>query len=135
MANLVKYDDTGYNSLVDTNDADDYFETRLGADEWADCGNQEAALITAFGIFHELDFTPDFDLTDSDILALAQKAQCEQALHMIKHDLDEQPLKQLGLGGLLQITSDSDHDISYLAPRAAGFLREYLIRPGVQRIR
>jgi len=135
MANLIKYPDTGYNSYLTDTEADVYFETRLGSEEWSSCGNQEAALITAFNMLQEMDYTVLFDLTDADILALAQKAQCEQALHIVKHDLDEIPLKQLGLGGLLQITPDSKHDVEVIAPRAVGFLRDYMIRPGVARIR
>lgn len=135
MANLIEYPNTDYNSFATATEADDYFESRLGGEDWINCTNPEGALITAFHMLQEMDFSSDFDLTDSDMLDRAKKAQFEQALHIIKHDLDEVPLKQLGLGGLLQVSPDSDHDIPVLAPRAAGFLRDYLIRPGVSRIR
>jgi hypothetical protein len=135
MANLVSYPDTGYNSYGSEDEADNYLESRLGGDDWANCTNKEAALITAFHMLQEFNFSDDFDLTDSDILTAAQKAQFEQALHLVKHDLDEMPLKQLGLGGLLQVSPDASHDTPELAPRAAGFLRDYLIRPGVTRVR
>ena len=56
-----------YNSFVDMNDADDYFETRINADVWFDTATtgHEQALVTASGILDSMVWEGTCTPTDS----------------------------------------------------------------------
>ncbi len=95
---MIVYPESGYNSFISEDDADEYFETRLNTSAW-DTTNKEAALMTAFRSLQEL----GIDLTDTDSLAAIKQAQCEQALHELICDLDAQPISSFSLGGSLSI--------------------------------
>jgi hypothetical protein len=112
---MIVYPNENYDSWISEDLADLYLETRLNADSWFAIGNKEAALMTAFRSINELDINLEFDenkilldtyYTDTqraDILNTLQIAQCEQALHELKHDLDSPNISGLSLGGLLSV--------------------------------
>ena len=123
---LTVYPDTGYDSFIAADDADDYFASRLHADAWTDATTPttEAALATAFRSLAELDITIDPTVA-ADLKAL-QDAQCEQALHELKSG-DPAGFGFMGFGGL-QITPKETPRFS---ERALAILRPYLTAPAL----
>lgn len=126
----------GYISIAD---ADDYFETRLGADAWNDIADDSlnttktAALQTAYdrlyysGLFN----LPTFAAATVVQLIILEKAQCEMALYMIIHLEDEDRRKGLQAQGVtvagIVKEQYADTDLNYLPipPFVAGLLEEF----------
>ena len=131
---LIIYPDTNYNSWLDDIGADEYFEDRLNADPWDAALNKEAALITAFNSLAELDLT--IDPTETDQLTALKQAQCEQALHELKNDLDSTGISSLSLGGLLSVKiPESNVPPSRFSERVLAILRPYLSGRSINRTR
>lgn len=147
---LIEYPETGYNSWINESDADEYFETRLNADAW-DTANKEAALQTAFNSLNELNLNIEFkdeaegdltlssDYTDVEaakILDCLKRAQCEQCLHELKHDLDSPKITGLSLGGVLSVKLPANQETpSRHSERALSILRPYILGRTVTRTR
>ncbi len=144
---FIEYPTTDYNSWIDEDEADEFFESRLNADEW-DTANKEAALITAFNSLAELELDIEFDsdklLSDTtysdsekaEIHLALQQAQAEQALHELKYDLDSPNISGLSLGGLLSVKiPQSETPPSRYSERALSILRPYLTARIVSRSR
>jgi len=130
---LIAYPTENYNSWINEDDADAYFETRLNAENW-DTANKEAALITAFNSINELDLT--IDPTESDQLTALKKAECEQALHELINDPDSTGISSLSLGGLLSVKiPESKIPPPRFSKRALSILRSYLSGRSVKRTR
>ncbi|BBO73872.1 hypothetical protein DSCW_12890 [Desulfosarcina widdelii] len=116
---MIVYPATGYNSFISTDDAENYFEGRLYSEEFITSPAQEAALITAFHAINALDVT--IDATDTAQLQALKNAQCEQALHELRTDLDAQ-VKTLGLPDL----KIQQPERPRYSERAMDFLRPYM---------
>jgi hypothetical protein len=130
---LIIYPDENYNSWLEDLEADEYFETRLNADQW-DTANKEAALITAFNSINELELT--IDPTQSDQLTALKNAQCEQALHELINDPDSTGISGLSLGGLLSVKiPESKIPPPRFSTRALSILRSYLSGRSIKRTR
>lgn len=84
---MIVYPDEGYNSFISQYDAEAYFENRLHSDEWF-TNDPQTALITALRSLQELNIT--IDPTVAAQLQAVKDAQCEQALHELKADIDQQ---------------------------------------------
>ncbi len=145
---LINYPETGYNSWLNEDTADLFFESRLNADKWDACLNKEAALQTAFRSLAELNLDITFDdnkiisttqytaTEAADILEDLQQAQCEQVLHELANDLDSQPIKSLSLGGLLAAKiPDKYSKPSRFSERTLSILRPYIVARTVTRTR
>jgi hypothetical protein len=131
---LIVYPDTNYNSWLDDIEADEYLEDRLNADPWDAALNKEAALITAFNSLAELDLT--IDPTETDQITALKQAQCEQALHELKNDLDSTGISSLSLGGLLSVKiPESNAPPSRFSERVLAILRPYLSGRSIKRTR
>jgi hypothetical protein len=131
---LIIYPDTNYNSWLDDIEADEYLEDRLNADPWDAALNKESALITAFNSLAELDLT--IDPTETDQLTALKHAQCEQALHELKNDLDSTGISSLSLGGLLSVKiPESNVPPSRFSERVLAILRPYLSGRSIKRTR
>ena len=147
MTDFIEYPTTDYNSWISEDEADEYFESRLNADEW-NTANTEAALITAFNSLAELDFDIEFDsdkllsdtaYTDSEkteILNVLKMAQAEQALHELVHDLDSPNISGLSLGGLLSVKIPQNQTPPpRYSERCLAILRPYIVARTVSRTR
>jgi hypothetical protein len=145
---MIIYPDVNYDSWISEDLADLYLETRLNADSWFAIGNKEAALMTAFRSINELEISLEFDenkiLSDTyytdtqraDILNSLQIAQCEQALHELKNDLDSPNISGLSLGGLLSVKIPANQaPPPRYAERALAILKPYIRSRTVARIR
>lgn len=112
MADLIAYPDVGYNTWIDEDGAKEHFESRLHTDDWlaADASTQAAALLMGFRSLNELEFDLwwklDKTLADrysvakkAEILDALKQAQCEEALHLLRHDLDALNIQAASLGG------------------------------------
>ena len=124
--------------------------TRLNAEKW-DAANKEVALQTAFNSLKELNLNITFedeaegDLTLSSnytsvevakILDCLQRAQCEQSLWELTHDLDTPSLSSLNLGGLLTVKLPNNQTPPpRYSPRALAILRPYLVGRAIRRTR
>ena len=148
---MIVYPTDNYDSWINLDDADTYFETRLNSDQWDASGDEikEAALQTGFRSLNELDFNlifkTDKTLSDSyytatqitEILTALKQAQCEQALHEIKNDPDGQAIERVNLGGLLSISlpKKKTKEPPRYAQRAIAMLKPYIKAPTVTRTR
>ena len=74
---LISYPTENYNSWLDTDEADEYFESRLKADSWDVCTAPEAALMTAFRSLAELNLDITFD--DNKIISATHYTNIEAA--------------------------------------------------------
>jgi hypothetical protein len=148
MADLIVYPDAGYNSWIDEDGAGDHFESRLHTDDWlaADAATQVSALLMAFRSLNELDFNLwwKLDKTLADrytnaqkavILAALKQGQCEEALHLLRYDLDSVAIQTLNLGSLLSVKLDPTENPPRHSQRALDILRPYLKRRAVARFR
>lgn len=145
---LINYPETDYNTWLDTDEADLYFESRLNADKWDAFLNKEAALQTAFRSLAELNLDITFDdnkiisatryttTEAAGILEDLQQAQSEQVLHELINDLDSPPITSLNLGGLLAAKiPDKYSKPSRFSERTLSILRPYIVARTVTRTR
>jgi hypothetical protein len=144
MSELIVYPTASYNSWISLDDADLYFEGRLHADNWTGATDEEktAGLQTAFRSLQELTVNLDDldsdDQDDVDALVLAlQQAQCEQALHELKFDIESSTIKSVSLGGLLSASFMSGPDATpdRFSSRALAMLAPYRTIRTISRIR
>ena len=129
---MIVYPKSGYNSFISTDYADTYFETRLHSAEW-DAADKEQALMTAYRSLQELDIV--IDVTDDTALTAIKYAQCEQALHEIRHDVDGERIQAVNIAGLLSVGIDTKKHPQRFSERALNILRPYLSLKAVNRIR
>lgn len=134
MARLTVYPDSGYNSFISHKDAFRYFRTRLNTEAW-DSGDQITALLQAYRSLQELDIV--VDLTNTTALQALATAQCEQAYHELRHDLEELQASSVSLGGILSVKlkDDKRERPPRHSPRAIAILRPYLRVNTITRIR
>ncbi|MGB5219313.1 MAG: hypothetical protein WBN66_13570 [Smithella sp.] len=97
---MIVYPAASYDSFVSLNDAIAYFRTRLHSDEFLSGNNptQQAALLTSFRSISELDLT--IDSTEAGQIQALKNAQCEQALHELKEDIDSQNVNVFAMSGI-----------------------------------
>lgn len=129
---MIVYPAASYNSFISLDDADTYFQTRLNAEKYTTQGDpiQTAALITAFRSINELDLT--IDPTAADQIQALKDAQCEQALHELRKDLDSQnPPAYLPI----DLKYMKNKELPRYAQRALAMLRPYLQAPTCQVVR
>jgi hypothetical protein len=144
---FIEYPTTDYNSWINEIEADEYFESRLNAAEW-NTADKEVALQTAFRSLKELDlniqFSDDKTLSDTSysdsekavILSDLQQAQCEQALHELKYDLDSPNISRMSLGGLLSVNFPANQDQApRYSERTLAILRPHIRTRTVTRTR
>lgn len=130
---LIVYPDSGYNSFISEDDASTYFEGRLNASAW-DTADQEAALLQSYRSLQELSIV--VDLSDATALQALKNAQCEQALHEIRNDLDEPQASSVSLGGLVSVSmKNAGEKPDRYSQRALAMLRPYLRAPVITRTR
>jgi hypothetical protein len=145
---MIVYPNEYYDSWISEDLADEYFENRLNADSWYAAANKEAALMTAFRSLQELDFNLEFGengtladtfYTDNqkvEILTALQHAQCEQALHEVRNDLDAGGVEAVSLGGVLSFKlNESGKQSERFSYRAMAILRPNLRANVITRMR
>ena len=131
---MIIYPDANFDSWIDEDAADTYFEDRLHADPWDAAANKPAALVTAFHSLNELDLA--VDPTDAATLDALQRAQCEQCLHELRNDLDAAAISSLTLGGLISVKlPETKVPPSRYSQRALAILRPYITAPSIKRTR
>ena len=131
---MITYPDSDFDSWIDEDAADTYFEDRLHADLWDAAANKPAALVTAFHSLGELDLT--VDPNDAATLDALQRAQCEQCLHELRNDLDGSAISSFNLGSLLSVKlPESKVPPSRYSQRALAILRPYITARSVTRTR
>ena len=148
MTDLIAYPNAGYNTWIDEDGAGEHFEGRLHTDDWlaADASTQAAALLMAFRSLNELEFNLwwklDKTLADrytdaqkAEILAALKQAQCEEALHLLRHDVDTVGVQAVSLGALLSFKLDPGQNPPRHSQRALDILRPLLKRRAVSRFR
>ena len=129
---MIVYPSKGYQSWISESEADEYFETRLNATEWNNA-NREAALITAFNDLTLL-LTLSVDLTlDESPLPLLKIAQAEQALYLLKNDLDSRSVDSLNLGTNLNVKLGKREP--RICHKSVEILVEYLVFRTIPRFR
>jgi len=129
---MIVYPSKGYQSWISEDEADSYFETRLNSLEW-NKADREAALITAFNDLTLL-LTLSIDLTlDESPLPLLKVAQAEQALYLIKNDLDSRSVESMSMGSGINVKlGDREPQICH---KAVEILVEYLVFRTIPRYR
>lgn len=96
------YPEDGYESWISEAEADIFFEKRLHSSEW-DTFDREAALIMAFNDINLL-LNLDVDLSEDETpLPVLKAAQAEQALYLLKTEVDSRKLDAINLGSGLYI--------------------------------
>ena len=96
------YPEVGYESWLSEDEADTYFENRLKSSEW-EGSNKEAALRMAFSDIN-LILNLDVDLTEDETpLSVLMAAQAEQALYLLKNEIDSRPVNSVNLGSGLYV--------------------------------
>ena len=148
---MIVYPNSNYDSWISIADAEAYLATHLRVDEWdalATDAEKEVALQTAFRSINGLDLNVTFDdagvisstaytsTEQGKILTALERAQCEQALHELKFDIDNQGVKSVSLGGMLSFTlNPGDEKPPRYSERALAILRPYLQARTVTRVR
>ena len=130
---MIVYPDDNFDSWIDEDGADLYFETRLHADPWDAATDKSAALVTAFHSLNELDLT--VDPTDTAQLDALQRAQCEQALYELEHNPEGPGISGLSIAGLLSVKTEQKSPPPRYSQRAVAILRPYLTAPSIKRTR
>ena len=139
---LTIYPDDSFDSWASYDEADSYFDGRINTDPWdrVDAIVQERSLKTAFRSMSELTIDlSDIDSADEDVvnalLMALKQAQCEQALHELRHDIDGQRAESISLAGLLSVKLPPDDPPPRYSDRSLAILRQYLYVPTVSRLR
>ena len=148
---MIVYPNSNYDSWISIADAEAYLATHLRVDEWdalATSAEKEVALQTAFRSINGLDLNITFDDTglfssaaytgteQGKILTALERAQCEQSLHELRFDIDNQGVKSVSLGGMLSFTLNPGEEkpLRY-CERALATLRPYLRARTLSRFR
>lgn len=146
---IIIYPETNYNSWLDEDEADEYFESRiLNDNKWDACAHKEAALMTAFRSLAELNLNIVLDdnkiisathyttTEAADILTALQQASCEQALHELMNDLDAPPITSMTLAGMVSAKiPDKFAKPARFSQRTLAILRPYIQAKVVARTR
>jgi hypothetical protein len=139
-AGMPVYPAADYESWISIADADYYMQGRLNSDAWMNLGydsDKSIALRHAFRVLGMLTLTlDDLDTVNAATLlrALGQ-AQCEQALHEMKSDLDAQSATSVSIGGLLSVKMPEKKKWDRYSERAISILRPWLSLPSIKRFR
>ena len=148
---MIVYPNSSYDSWISVADAEAYLATHLRVDDWdalASDAEKEVALQTAFRSINGLDLNVTFDddglisstaytgTEQGKILTALEQAQCEQALHELRFDIDNQAVKSVSLGGMLSFTlNPGEEKPPRHSERALAILRPYLRARTVARFR
>ncbi len=148
MSDLIVYPSAGHNSWIDLAGAQAHFTNRLHTDDWlaAEEATQAAALLMAFRSLNEFEFDLwwklDKTLADrysdaqkAELLAALKQAQCEEALHLLRHDVDTMGVQAVSLGGMLSFKLDPGQNPPRHSQRALDILRPLLKGRSVARFR
>ncbi|RJP90941.1 MAG: hypothetical protein C4518_08585 [Desulfobacteraceae bacterium] len=129
---ITVYPSSNYNSFISLNDATAYFGTRLYSDKFLSASEpiKGAALTTAFRSINELDLA--IDPTEAHHIKALKEAQCEQALHELRKDLDSQNARSFIP---IDIKLTNNRELPRYSQRAMAILRPYLSMPSVQIVR
>ena len=130
---MILYPDSDFDSWIDEDAADTYFETRLHADPWDAAANKSAALVTAFHSLNELDLT--VDPAEAGTLDALQRAQCEQALHELDNNPEGPGISAVSMVGLLSVKTEQKSPPPRYSQRALSILRPYINAPSIKRTR
>ena len=122
-----------FDSWVDEDAADTYFETRLHADPWDAAADKPAALVTAFHSLNELDLT--VDPAEAGTLDALQRAQCEQALYELDNNPEGPGISAVSMVGLLSVKTEQKSPPPRFSQRALALLRPYITAPSIKRTR
>lgn len=130
---ITVYPSSNYNSFISVTDAVAYFGTRLNSGKFISATGtvQGAALTTAFRSINELDLT--IDPTDTVQTKALRDAQCEQALHELRKDLDVQQFPYSFAPKDIQLTNYKE--LPRYSQRAMAILRPYLSAPSIRMVR
>ena len=129
---MIVYPTTNYDSWISEDDADTYFETRLKSSEW-DSSDKEVALQTAFRDLNLL-LNLDIDLTEDETpLPILQVAECEQALYLLKNEVDSKTVDSLALTPSFFVKLGKREP--RISPNAMTILHSYIIARTVERTR
>ena len=139
---LVLYPEDDYTSWINVSDAEDYFDSRMNKRDWSnlDYLDQRSALSTAFRSLGELtldlsDLDSGTDAEKATLLQALKHAQCEQTMHELSRDLDNQQAQNVSLAGLVSVKFQETKKPTRYSERALAILRPYLSLPSVKRIR
>ena len=129
-----------YESWISIEDADTYFESRLNSDAWINLDydpDKSIALRHAFRVLMMLPLTIDEldTINAATLLRALGQAQCEQALHELKSDLDAQSATSVSIGGLLSVKMPEKKKWDRFSERAIAILRPWLSLPNIKRFR
>jgi hypothetical protein len=129
---LIVYPNENYNSWISEEDGDAYFENRLHSSEW-DSSNKEVALQTAFRDLSLL-LNLDIDLeNDESPLPVLKAAQCEQALYLLKNEVDSKTVDSISLTPSFFVRLGKRE--ARLSPNAMTILHPYIIAKTIARTR
>ena len=126
------YPEDGYESWISEDEADTFFEKRLNSSEWNNA-DKEAALIMAFNDINLL-LNLNVDLSEDETpLSVLKAAQAEQALYLLKTEIDTRQLDAINLGSGLYIKLGSREP--RIARQVLEILTEYIAIRTIERIR
>jgi hypothetical protein len=136
---IIVYPEDAYESWISLEDADDYFRDRLNVGTWdaLDSPDKSITLRQAFRVLGMLTLTlDDLDtINAATLLKALGQAQCEQALHELKSDLDAQSATSVSIGGLLSVKMPEKKKWDRYSERAIAILRPWLSLPSIKRFR
>ena len=129
---LIVYPNGNYNSWISEDAADTYFENRLHSSEW-ESSNKESALITAFRDLNQL-LNLDIDLENDDSpLSALKSAQCEQALYLLKNEVDSKTIDSISLTPTFFVRLGKREP--RICPNVLTILHPYIVVRTISRIR
>jgi hypothetical protein len=129
---MIVYPNENYDSWISEDEADIFFEKRLNSSEWNNA-DKEAALIMAFNDINLL-LNLDVDLlNDETPLPVLKAAQAEQALYLLKTEIDTRSLDAINLGSGLYIKLGGREP--RIARQVLEILTEYIAIRTIERIR
>jgi hypothetical protein len=126
------YPETGYQTWLSEDEADEFFETRINSEKW-DSSNKEAALVTAFNDISLL-LNLNIDLSEDETpLPVLKAAQAEQALYLVTNDLDNRRVESVNLGSGLYVKLGEREP--RIAANTVEILSNYIVLKSVERYR
>ncbi|MFX0090790.1 MAG: hypothetical protein ACFFBD_03420 [Candidatus Hodarchaeota archaeon] len=129
---MIVYPNENYDSWISEDAADEYFESRLNSSEW-DSTNKEVALQTAYRDLNLLlDLNIDLE-NDETPLPTLKAAQCEQALYLLKNEVDSRSVDSLSLTPSFFIKLGERE--SRISPNAMTILHPYIVAHTIARTR
>jgi hypothetical protein len=129
---MIVYPETGYQTWISEDEADEFFETRINSEKW-DTSNKEAALVTAFNDINLL-LNLDVNLSEDETpLPVLKAAQAEQAYYLATNDLDNRRVESVNLGSGLYVKLGEREP--RIAANAVEILSNYIMLNSVGRYR